>query len=221
MELIDWYNGSLLVGLLFSIPHFFLKSKYKKEHLISFAILIVANILELYGEYTVQRKINNSLAYNLFFVYGETLLILGLFYSIFKEKKPKFFLKIASFAFLLWGILYTILIENLRAFHTLSFSIGSLIIILCCIYFLVSIFLKEWYIKEFLMANPLFWITVFIFFFYSATTLYFSSVNLILKIDPKLNSILASINKIMAVTMYLGMGLAFYLPYFNRSEQKI
>ncbi|MFN3801367.1 hypothetical protein [Belliella pelovolcani] len=215
------YLALILLGLLSSIPHFFLPNRFKKQHVITFFILILAFGLESYGAYTVPKKINNSLAYNLFFVYTETLLILGLFYSIFKEKKPKFFLKIASFAFLLWGILYTIFIENLRAFHTLSFSIGSLIIILCCIYFLVSIFLKEWYIKEFLMANPLFWITVFIFFFYSATTLYFSSVNLILKIDPNLNSILASINKIMAVTMYLGMGLAFYLPYLNRSEQKI
>lgn len=212
MNLIDWYNGLILVGLLLSIPHFFLSNKFKTQHLIIFIILLVSNILELYGEYTSQKKINNMLAYNIFFVYGETFLILWFFNSSFEEKRVKTILKTASLLFLFWGIIFSILTKNFEIFHTYSFSIGSFLIILCCIYFFFCFSFNDRFINKSLFFNPLFWITTFIFFFYSTTFLYFSAFNLLSDLDKNLIVFLAYLKRIMAVIMYLGMGLAFYLP---------
>lgn len=221
MNLIDWYNGLILVGLLLSIPHFFLLKKFKSQHLITFLILLLANILELYGEYTAQRKINNVLVYNIFFVYGETLQMFWFLHSLIDQKNVKKLIRLASAFFFVWGVIFTSFIQNLETFHSNSFSIGSLLIILCCIYFFLSFFFNDRFINESLVLNPLFWITTFIFFFYSTTFLYFSAFNLLSDLDKNLIVFLAYLKRIMAVIMYLGMGLAFYLPYFNKSEQKI
>ncbi|MCH7405495.1 hypothetical protein [Belliella aquatica] len=220
MEHIDWYVAVILVGLLLSIPHFFLKSSFKKQHLITFIILLLGLCLESYGAYTVPRKINNIDVYNIFFVYLETVLILWLFESFFESKKAKLLIKIASISFLFWGIIYTLYIEDLHTFHTYSFSLGSFMIILCCIYFFISVFLKDWFIDEKLPLNPLFWITTCVFLFYTTTFLYFSSVTFVTDLDRNLILILGSIKRTMAVIMYLGMGLAFYLPYLKKSVQK-
>ncbi|GAB2625563.1 hypothetical protein GCM10026987_23790 [Belliella aquatica] len=93
-------------------------------------------------------------------------------------------------------------------------------IILCCIYFFISVFLKDWFIDEKLPLNPLFWITTCVFLFYTTTFLYFSSVTFVTDLDRNLILILGSIKRTMAVIMYLGMGLAFYLPYLKKSVQK-
>ncbi|WP_229744353.1 hypothetical protein [Belliella aquatica] len=126
----------------------------------------------------------------------------------------------AMIAFLLWGVGYSLYLGQLDTFQTLSFTFGSLLIIICCIYFFVSIFLKDWFLDEKLILNPLFWISTFIFLFYTSTFLYFSSVIFLTDLDKNLILILSTSKRIMAVIMYLGMGLAFYLPYFNRSEKK-
>jgi hypothetical protein len=220
MEILDWYIGFILLGFLLSIPHFFLLDKFKNVHLLTFLILLLATLLEFYGTYTAKSKINNTSVYNVFFVYGETLLILSLFYTIFNSKKEKNTIKIASFLFLFWGIFYTILFENLNTFHSISFSIGSFLIILCCSYFFISTFYKDWFIYEKLILNPLFWITTFIFLFYTTTFLYFSSIALIIDLDSSLVLILDYLKWGMAVLMYLGMGLAFYLPFITKNTPK-
>lgn len=221
MNLLDWYNGIILVGLLLSIPHFFLSKTFKSQHLVTFIILLTASLLELYGTYTYLRKINNNLAYNIFFVYGETLLILSLFYIIFKEEKIKLLLKITSISFLIYGSVICLFFQNLETFHTSSFSLGSLIVIICSIYFFLSIILKDNYLGENLMINPIFWIITSIFLFYTTTFLYFSFFNLLFNLDMSLITTLGNFKRILAVVMYLVMGLAFYLPYLNRTEQKI
>ena len=159
-------------------------------------------------------------AYNLIFAYAETFLMLMFFYSFFESKKAKTTLKLASLLFLVWGVIYTLFIEDLSTFHTYSFSLGSFIIILCCIYFFVSVFLKDWFIDEKLALNPLFWITTCIFLFYTSSFLYFSSITFLIYFYRDLIFILSNIIRIMAVIMYLGMGLAFYLPHLKKSVQK-
>ncbi|MFN3801364.1 hypothetical protein [Belliella pelovolcani] len=220
MEIIYWYVILIFIGLLLSVPHFFLSNQFKNQHLVIFFILLLAAFIELYGTYTLVRKINNIKAYNLFFVYGETLLILGFFYSFFESKKAKLLIKIASLLFLVWGVINTLFIENLYTFHTYSFSLGSFMIILCCIYFFISVFLKDWFIDEKLALNPLFWITTCIFLFYTSTFLYFSSVTFVTDLNRNLILILGSLKRTMSIFMYLGMGLAFYLPYLNKLVQK-
>ncbi|MCH7405494.1 hypothetical protein [Belliella aquatica] len=215
-----WYIGLIIMGLLLSIPSFFFPNKYKNQHFIIFLILLLSVCLETYGTYTLLRKINNTIAYNLFFIYLETILILLFFKSFLKTKIIKNSINMAMIAFLLWGVGYSLYLGQLDTFQTLSFTFGSLLIIICCIYFFVSIFLKDWFLDEKLILNPLFWISTFIFLFYTSTFLYFSSVIFLTDLDKNLILILSTSKRIMAVIMYLGMGLAFYLPYFNRSEKK-
>ncbi len=220
MGLIDYYVVLIFVGLLLSIPPFFFLYNYKKQHLIIFTILLLAFTLESYGAYTISRKINNIVAYNIFFFYLETLLILWFFESFFKTRKSKITIRVTMFTFFLWAIGYNLYLGDLMTFQTFSFTLGSTLIIFCCIYFFIAIFNKDWFIDESLTQNPLFWITNLIFLFYSSTFIYFTSVTLITDLDRDLILTLGNIKRIIAILMYLGMGLAFYLPYLNKNAQK-
>ena len=85
----------------------------------------------------------------------------------------------------------------------------------------MSIFLDEDKNEKQLVVNPLFWIVTFIFFFYSATFLYFLSYKLILNMDRTLARTLVHLNQVLAVILYIAMGTAFYIPFFSqKSEQK-
>lgn len=216
MEHIDWYVVFILVGLLVSIPHFFLLKQYKKQHLITFIILLLATALESYGSYTVSRKINNVLSYNLFFVYVETLLILIFLSSLISSDKVKSVIKAYIIIFISFGLIYTIFIENLLTFHNYSFSLGSAFIITTCIYFFISILNKEMNSKSKLVLNPIFWIVTLILLFYTSTFFYFSSLKLLLEIERDLVKILSSLNRVVAISMYLVMGGSFYLSYFHK-----
>ncbi|SIS51949.1 hypothetical protein [Belliella pelovolcani] len=220
MKLLDWYNGLILVGLLFSIPAFFLNIKYKRQHLIVFMILVLGSSLELYGTYTYLRKLNNVPVYNIFFVYLETLLIYYLFYTIYQNKKVQKAIIIGSLLFLLQGLFINLSFENLLVFQSISFTIGSLGIILCCIYYFYNIIFSNILFKERLILNPLFLIVTLIFFFYSTTFVHFSSFNLLHELDSSFLNVFSILIRTMAVLMYLGMGLAFYLPFLTKNTPK-
>ena len=212
--MINWYSGLILMGLLLSIPLFFIKHRYQKQHQIIFIILFVVTLVEIYGTYTMNRSINNTLAYNLVFVYLETYLIFWLFNDIFNSKKAKNILKIGAIVFTIWGLVNTFFIQDFLTFHTNSYTLGSFIIISSSIYYFVSIFLDEDKNEKQLVVNPLFWIVTFIFFFYSATFLYFLSYKLILNMDRTFARTLVHLNQVLAVILYIGMGTEFYLPFF-------
>jgi hypothetical protein len=85
--MIDYlYLPLLWVATVASIPAFFISNhSYKNQHRCIFIILVTISILESYGTYTSSRGINNALAYNIVFVYLETILILYFFTLVSKR----------------------------------------------------------------------------------------------------------------------------------------
>ncbi|MCH7402523.1 hypothetical protein ACFOUP_17590 [Belliella kenyensis] len=61
---------------------------------------------------------------------------------------------------------------------------------------------------------------VLIFLFYATTFLYFSSFLMVIELDKEFSFTLGYLVKIMAMTMYLGMGLVFYLPILSRINNR-
>lgn len=58
-----------------------------------------------------------------------------------------------------------------------------------------------------------------ILFFYSGSFLFFSTQTMWLELDLSLYLSLSMINKVLAITMYLVMGVAFYAPFVFKDKK--
>lgn len=207
------YLGLIWLGMFLSIPTFFIpENPYKKQHLCIFTILSAVAVLESYGTYTSLNGINNVWAFNIVFVYLETLLFLYFFALVFTD--PKFFKIIILLAsgFLIWGIINTLWIQTFDLLQTYSFIVGSILVIGCSIYFFYRIFDGNLFRDQNLFSVPSFWIVTFVLFFYACSFLFFASFRLMDESNYELLGKIYSLIKVLGVLMYLVMGMAFYSP---------
>lgn len=207
------YLGLIWLGMMVSIPYFFISNnRFKKQHRLIFIILSAVAVLESYGTYTSLNGINNVWAFNIVFVYLETLLFFYFFALVFND--PKFSKNIIFLAslFLIWGIINTLWIQSFDLLQTYSFILGSILIIGCCIYFFYRIFEGDLYQDQNLFSLPSFWIATFVLFFYACSFLFFASFRLVDERNFELLGKIYTLIKALGVLMYLVMGMAFYAP---------
>jgi len=222
MTVIYWYTILIILGMLSSIPCFFLNTdQNKKKHLIIFLILVLITIVELWGRHKALLGQNNSLIYNVGYILMGLSLKLYFFFYVFKEKKEKRFVLTLLTAYLSWCIINFLFFQPHRIFHHYSFAFGSLIIIGFCFYFFYGIFFKNWYLDRNLLAVSEFWVISFLMFFYSASFLHFISFKFYIeKMNIDLFRQLSFLVKILGNMMYVVMGLAFYAPLLFKEREK-
>ena len=214
-----WYNLFIITGMLVSIPCFFLDIKDKGIHRIVFSILLLASCLETFAVYSTSLGIQNAFHYNIFYIYLETFIILYFFHTLFSQEKRRVIILYAGIFLFLWGIINSLYFQSIYTFQTYSYSLAGIMIIGCSIYFFYGIFFKYWYKDLNLLSVPFFWIVTVILFFYSGSFLFFSTQTMWLELDLSLYLSLSMINKVLAITMYLVMGIAFYAPFVFKDKK--
>ncbi|WP_194975727.1 hypothetical protein [Aquiflexum lacus] len=218
MEAITWYNGLIAIGMLVSIPYFFLSEKeYQKKHLLIFLILVCTSVVEVRARQLQLLKINNTLVVNTgYIIIGISLLFLFFYLTLNQSKKPLYFWII----YMGWIIINSIFFQPIATtFQNYSWALGSLLIIGMCLYFFFGLFSKSQFENKNLISIPEFWIVSFLMFFYASSFLYFISFTFYEeRMDMALYLQLNFLIKIMGSVMYLVMGLAFYAPHIFRSE---
>jgi len=219
MAFFYWYILMILTGLLLSIPCFFLDLKsYKKGHRIIFSILVLVLLVELSGSYLGRQGITNHWVYNIGFVYGETILILIYLSVVLNNPKSKVFLRFTALLFGAFAALNTLFFNPIHQFHNFSLTIGSILIIFGCFYFFYSIMTQDTYLDVKLWQVPDFWVVSLFLLFYSASMLYFTFLFNVIELEKALWKLLTFVLKLTAGTMYLVIGLAYYIPYFEKKK---
>jgi len=178
-----------------------------------FVVLIIAFALEITGGITAQFGYNNSLFYNLLFVYLETCLLLYFFYLIFREDRIKKRIIVTLGGYVAFGLVNSSFFQPIgEEFHNYSYAFGSLALIFFAITFFLRVFDLRKYGDRNLLSVPYFWIVTVILFFYSATFFYFTPLRLLYDIERSMIAPLNFIIQALAGLMYLVFGLAFYAP---------
>ncbi|MBD3630563.1 hypothetical protein [Cyclobacterium sp.] len=218
------YYSFIGLGLSFSLVFFYFNHKYglgeKKTHLFIFIIIVYVMAFELYAYYLVQQGQRNVLVYNLFFVIGETLLILAYLNSLIDQVKVKRLLLIFIFFFLTCATINSFFFQNpTMMFQHYTHLLGSIGIIVVCCYLLYRVFLVEGYWDQPLLSVPHFWNIAAILLFYCPNFIYFGSINILWDIDKWYLTILASMNRIFAALLYLIFGLSFYSTLIYRMSR--
>jgi len=220
MDALTWYHVLIIIGMLASIPYFYLaKRENRKKHLVIFLILLSTSFTEVRAKQLQLLKINNSFVVNTgYIIIGISLLFL-FFYLILNESKKPLYLWIV---FIGWIIINSVYFQPITTtFQNYSWALGSLFIMGMSLYFFYGIFSNNRFEDKNLLSIPEFWIVSFLMFFYACSFLYFVSFNFFYeKVDIALYIQLNFLIKILGSILYLILGLAFYAPYIFRKEAK-
>lgn len=221
-EVIDsLYLAMIWVGMLVSIPAFFIpKRQYKNQHACIFIILLAVTIVESYGLYTSLNGINNAWAFNIVFVYLETMLFLYFFALLYNDFKFTKMVFLIITLYIIWGILNTTFFQSFDLLQTYSFIAGSFIIIGFSIHYYHQIFNANIFGDQRLLSVPSFWIVTFVLFFYACSFLFFASVRMMDETNFGIFINIFFMIKILGAIMYLVMGLAFYAPFAFKETGK-
>src|SRR5690554_11429 len=210
------YIFFIFLSLIFSLLYFFVNNRnqaYKKVHVLITIVLLLGLVIEIIGEITSSFRYNNSLLYNVLFVYLETCLFMYFFYLISDDPKVKKRISMLVLFFVLFGTIFSVFFQPLHlGFHNYSYAVGSLTLILLAINFFLDVFNLTKYEEKNLLSIPYFWIVTVILFFYSATFFYFTHLRLLYDIEPSLIRSVSLIIRFLAGLMYVALGLAFYAP---------
>lgn len=218
-RILDSYNFAILVALIIAISFFFQKKEiYDKTFYLVITILVMITALEAYGTYTSNRHIQNLFYYNIFFFYGETVLILAYFYLIRINERVKKAIIAGSVIFSIWFAVNSLINQPITTHsQTNSYLMGSLLIIAFSGKFFYEIFSFKRYPNGNLLAIPHFWIVTGIFFFYSASFMFFISLQ-VPNIDTDFLLSIYPLVRWLSVLMYLLMALAFYAPLIFKDK---
>jgi len=210
------YISCIVVGLILSLFFYFFKKKHnlhEKSH--TFILFIISYVLsfELYAFFLVEQGGKNVLIYNIFFVFGETILILVYLRTLIESKRIKRNVIYFILFFIAWALINTLFIQSpILIFQQYTHMLGSLGIVLFCFYLMFSVFMADKYEDAPLLGIPHFWNIAAILLFYSASFIYFGSLNMMWDLDDYYITILASLNRIFAASLYLIFGFSYYSP---------
>lgn len=211
------YLYCIAVGLLCSLLYFpfgKIRSEDKRAHAYIFCIILYVLAFELYAHYLVQNGQKNVLVYNIFFVCGETLLILVYLRSLVDQWLIKKRIDQFMLVFLAWAVTNSIFFQNpTQLFQQYTHLLGSFGVVLVSCYLLYRIFILEGFWDRPLLGVPHFWNIAAILLFYCPNFIYFGALNILWDIDKWYLTILASMNRIFAAMLYLIFGLSFYSSF--------
>ncbi|TVP46027.1 MAG: hypothetical protein EA341_14555 [Mongoliibacter sp.] len=218
---IYWYNGLIILGMLLSIPYFFIASKENRIiHTIVFVKLLVISATEFRSKQLGSMGINNYFIANTGYLLIGISLIFLYFYFLIDRNKYILILWVIYLFFILMNSLYSQPITT--SFQNYTWALSSLMIIGISLYFFYSIFSNNRFENKNLISIPSFWIVSFLMFFYACSFLYFLSFNFSFdSMGMQLFSQLNFLIKILGAAMYLVMGLAFYAPLVFKSDVKL
>ena len=125
--------------------------------------LFTTIIVEFLGTYLASARRSNLSLYNFFSVF-EFCFYFFVISLIISNKKMKKAVIVAMAMYFVIAITNIIFIQKLKAFHTVTYAFGCLVIVAACVYYFFELFKLPKSVK--LKNNPAFWICSGLLFFY-------------------------------------------------------
>ncbi|WP_373497193.1 hypothetical protein [Aquiflexum sp.] len=214
------YHTVLAASLLISFFSLFATKKEELSvHRLIVVILTWVLVFESFGLITARQKINNSLLYNVSWVYIESILIIAYFYLLEKSSRFKKRIIQISISILVWGLVNSIFFQPITlALQYYSLLPFGVFIIFLTIRLLKNILNLQLYPDHNLLTIPHFWISSTLLFFYFEALLLFGTYQLNPAFIVENVTVLFSFNKFTAGMMYLFLGVAFIFPHLDKNS---
>lgn len=128
--------------------------------------LLLTVIVEGIGAYLLYVRKNNLTLYN-FFTTFEFCFYLTIISMIVINKRVKQIIWITIVLYALAAVINIVFIQTMKQFHTVTYSLGCLLVVAFCVYYFLELFRFPRSVKLFNM--PAFWICTALLFFYCCT----------------------------------------------------
>lgn len=212
------YIYFIVISFIASISIFY-KNKHSQLYLKLFsAFLFISLVIELLGYYRRSMGQNNLALYN-FFTTFEFCFYCYIISMIVQNKKFKKRIGVSVIVYALFAITNIFLIQKMGTFHTISYSIGCLLVVYCCVYYFFELFQLNQTIK--LKNNPAFWICSGLLFFYCCSFPLYGLINFwddISKLVVRNFGNIASILNIFLYSLFTIAFLCIRTPKYTSSQ---
>jgi|SRR6218665_250108 len=155
--------------------------------------------VELYGLYLSDHGKPNVILYNLFSVFEFCfyLFILSLVISNITVKRVIY---VTIIAYAAGAVINIFFIQGTKTFHTITYSIGCLLVVTFCIVYFLELFRLPKSVK--LHNNPAFWICSGLLFYFCCGFPLFGLINYLVTISDLLIRNFFLISTILNITLY-------------------
>lgn len=125
--------------------------------------LLLTLLSELLGSYWESIRKNNVILYNFFSTF-EFCFYLWIISLVINDRRWKRSVRMSIAIYALIAVINIFFIQKMQTFHTITYAIGCLLIVLFCVYYFFELFRLPK--SEKLLKNPAFWICSGLLFFY-------------------------------------------------------
>lgn len=198
------YVFFIQISLLASLTAYFQRNTDFYLRLFPLFLLITGGV-EILADYMAMHDIPNAMLYNFFFIFEFCFYFFALIRIVSNKKAKKgIFLLILVFLLLAaWNLLF----NQKRAFNTMTYDLGCLLIVAICIYYFFELFLLPYSVN--LLGQPAFWICSGLLFFYACSFTIIGSINFLNKMPRVIIGNLVSIVYLLNVFLYSSFTIAF------------
>lgn len=206
MSILPLYVYSIAISFLASLSIYFI-SNNAPFYLKLFPPFLLATLaVESFGSYLSSIGKPNVWLYNFFTVFEFCfyLFVISLIINNIQKKK---IIRIILIAYALITVVNIIFIQRMKAFHTVTYALGCLLIVVVCIYYFLELFRNPKSVK--LTNNPAFWICSGLLFFYCCGFPLYGLTNFISGISKLIIKNFFAIITILNIFLYSLFTIAF------------
>lgn len=183
---------------------------YKRKELFYLKLfspfLLVTLIAECLGSYLSAQGKNNIILYNFFTVF-EFCFYFFIISLIITNSKFKTTIRLLIIVYAIAAIVNILFIQKIRTFHTVTYSIGCLLVVIFCICYFLELFRFPRSVN--LLNNPAFWICTGLLFFYCCGFPLYGLVNYWKDISRLVLNNFTTIFTILNIFLYSLFAIAF------------
>ena len=206
MSFLPLYIYFIAVSFLASLSVYF-KPQKNEFYLKLFPPFLLATLVaESLGSYLSSVRRNNLALYNFFTVF-EFCFYLWIISLIISSGRMRKVTRTTLLFYASVAIVNIIFIQKMKAFHTVTYALGCLLIVGFCIYYFFELFKLPKAIK--LKSNPAFWICSALLFFYCCGFPLYGLTNFLRTISKLIIKNFYSIIIILNIFLYSLFTIAF------------
>jgi len=206
MSFLPLYVNAIVISFVSSLlVYSYPKTSY--YYLRMFPPFLLATIItEVLGSYLSSIHRPNVALYNFFTVF-EFCFYLYIINLIISNEKIRKVIKVVIMLYILIAVTNILFIQKIKAFHTVTYAFGCLLIVAACIYYFFELFKIPKSVE--LKKNPAFWICSGLLFFYCCGFPLYGMFNFLSDISKLIIKNFYNIITILNIFLYTLFTIAF------------
>ena len=211
-----YFFSPIFAGIAFLASVTIFRGERNPRYLKAFSLFLAVNLVtETISAIMDSYEINNLVFVNLVTVFDVA------FYCYFIREivRSKLAKKILLYCLVVYPAIFlvnTLLIQGSVVFHSMTYALGCLLIVLSCVYYFWELFQQTDSVN--LSRQPTFWICSGLLFYYACTFPFYGTTNLVSALPKVILKNLLLIFELLSTLQYLSFTIAFLCRLRNRKS---